>query len=134
MVYLPFPVGEDKRRGFLIYRTNSNSKIKAKSLRKNSTFEEQKLWKNLKAKKLDGFKFRRQEPVENYIVDFICFETKLVIELDGGQHNQEANKEYDFHRTQFLESCGFKVVRFWNNQINNEMESVLSFILQECRN
>jgi len=56
----------------------------------------------------------------------------LIIELDGGQHNQNANKEYDFHRTQFLESCGFKIIRFWNHQITNELESVLNLIMMKC--
>ncbi len=134
MNFLPLPLGEDKRRGFFIFRTNPNSTDNAKALRENSTKEEQKLWKYLKAKRLGGFKFRRQEPIGKYFVDFICFETKLIIELDGGHHNDAYKKEYDFKRTQFLESCGFRIVRFWNNQIDNEMEKVLNYILQECRN
>lgn len=117
----------------MIYRTNSSSKDKAKVLRQNATKEERKLWNHLKAKKLDGFKFRRQEPIGHYIVDFICFETKLIVELDCGQHSQSDMIEYDNNRTKFIEGCGFNVVRFWNNQINNEMESVLAFILHECR-
>lgn len=117
----------------MIYRTNSNSLKNAKVLRKNSTPEERIFWKHFRGRRFFGFKFRRQEPIGKYIADFICFEIKLIIELEGGQHNFEANKEYDLQRTQFLESCGFKVIRFWNNQINYDLENVLSYILQECR-
>ena len=71
-------------------------------------------------------KFKRQKPIGIYIVDFVCLEQKLIIELDGGQHAESV--EYDELRTQFLENAGYKVLRFWNNQVLQEMESVLEAI------
>ena len=71
-------------------------------------------------------KFKRQKPIGIYIVDFVCLEQKLIIELDGGQHAE--NVDYDEARTKFLESVGYKVLRFWNNQVLQEMESVLEAI------
>ena len=77
---------------------------KARELRKNMTPQERKLWQFLRNKSIDNLKFRRQYPIENYIVDFICNEKNLIIEIDGGQHNEEDNKIYDAKRTKFLES------------------------------
>jgi len=77
----------------------------AKNLRKKSTDAERLLWRHLRAKQLEGFKFRRQQPIGNYVVDFVCFENRIVIEVDGGQHAIE--KEKDSERTKWLESQGF---------------------------
>ncbi len=101
---------------------------KAKELRVNQTNAEGLLWHYLQNKQLDGHKFRRQQPIENYIVDFICLEKKLVIELDGGQHNQESSIKYDEKRTEFLKEAGFKVLRFWNDEIFKNMNGVLEVI------
>ena len=76
-----------------------------------------------------GLKFRRQYPIGEYIVDFVCKDIKLIIELDGGQHNKEENIEYDKNRTLFLENKGYKVIRFWNNEIDNNIEGVYKTIL-----
>ena len=73
-----------------------------------------------------GRKFKRQKPLGHYVVDFICIEEKLIIELDGGQHAE--NAEYDQERDAWLRSQGYKVLRFWNNELMNEMESVLEKI------
>ena len=73
------------------------------------------LWKHLRAKQMEGFKFRRQQPIDNYIVDFICLENRVVIEVDGGQHAVE--KEKDRERDNYLQRHGFKVLRFWNNDV-----------------
>ncbi len=100
----------------------------AKALRSNQTDAEGLLWHYLRDKQLGGFKFRRQQPIENYIVDFICFEKKLVIELDGGQHNEESAKKYDQKRTEFLEKNGYKVLRFWNDEIFKNMDGVLDLV------
>ena len=98
----------------------------AKSLRSNQTDAEIKLWYHLRAHRFFGLKFKRQKPIGIYIVDFVCLEQKLIIELDGGQHAESV--EYDELRTQFLENAGYKVLRFWNNQVLQEMESVLEAI------
>ena len=100
----------------------------AKQLRNNQTDAEIHLWKRIKSRQLKGYKFRRQHIFSNYIVDFVCIELKLIIEIDGSQH--QAQKEYDKIRTQYLNSIGFKVLRFWNNEILEQVESVVEAILQ----
>lgn len=102
-----------------------NSKnIVARVLRKNQTPQEQKLWNLIRNNQL-GVKFKRQYPIGNYIVDFVCREKWLVIELDGSQHNEDENILNDNERTLYLNSRGFKVIRFWNNDINNNIEGVI---------
>ena len=86
----------------------------AKANRRNATDAERKLWSLLRAKKM-GVVFRRQQQIGQYIVDFVCFEKKLIIECDGSQHLEQ--KEEDNIRTKFLEQQGYKVIRFWNNEI-----------------
>ncbi len=97
---------------------------KAKNLRKNSTIQEQKLWSLIRNKQLKGLKFTRQYPIGNYIVDFACRKEKIIIELDGGQHNEEENIKYDIKRTKYLEGLGYRVIRFWNTDIDNNIEGV----------
>ena len=104
-----------------------NPSQNAKKLRKSLTDAELILWKYLRKRQLGGHKFRKQHPVGNYIVDFVCLKKKLIIELDGGQHQK--NIDYDTKRTQYLELEGFKVVRFWNNQVFNEIDEILDTIL-----
>ena len=99
---------------------------KARSLRKNKTDVEQLVWKNLRNRQLYNYKFRRQFPIEPYIADFACLELKLIIELDGGQHANRIN--YDEQRSLFLEKRGFKVIRFWNNDVIENTEGVLEAI------
>jgi very-short-patch-repair endonuclease len=98
----------------------------ARTLRHNSTDAERKLWSHIRAKQLEGFKFRRQQPIGNYIVDFICLEKRLIIELDGGQHAIYRYK--DIVRDNWLINEGFQVIRFWNNDVLNNHEGVLSEI------
>lgn len=100
----------------------------AKTLRKNLTDSERKLWKYLRAKRFGGLKFRRQEPIGNYIVDFVCYEKRLVIEVDGGQHAQE--KYEDAVRDGWLREQGFKVLRFWDNEVLANIRGVLELIRQ----
>ena len=97
-------------------------KSRRKELRNNATPQEVVLWKHLKGSQL-GFKFRRQHSIHFYIVDFCCPERKIIIEIDGSQH--ATNKEYDLERTRYLEAFGYKVIRFWNNEINANLEEVL---------
>ena len=96
----------------------------ARILRKNSTKEEKTLWNILRNRQFYGLKFKRQFPIGNYIVDFVCEEKKVVIELDGGQHNEMKNKIKDSIRTKFIESKGYQVIRFWDNDINCNLEGV----------
>ena len=107
-----------------------NTPEKARSLRKNMTKQERILWTFLRKKNINNLKFRRQYPIGNYIVDFICNEKKLIIEIDGGQHNENKNITYDQERTKYLESKGYKVIRFWNNDIDNNIEEVYLDILK----
>ncbi|MCG7989586.1 MAG: endonuclease domain-containing protein [Candidatus Thiodiazotropha weberae] len=103
-----------------------NKRIFAKRLRQNMTDAERVLWKQLRAHRLSGQKFRRQQPIGPYIVDFIHFGEKLIIECDGGQHNEN---RADRKRDAWLNQQGFKVLRFWNHDILNNTESVLTEIL-----
>lgn len=107
-----------------------NTTEKARILRKNMTKQERILWTFLRKKNINNLKFRRQYPIGNYIVDFICNEKKLIIEIDGGQHNENKNITYDQERTKYLESKGYKVIRFWNNDIDNNIEEVYLDILK----
>ena len=98
----------------------------AKTLRKDLTDSERELWKYLRAKRLGGLKFRRQEPIGNYIVDFVCYEKRLVIEVDGGQHAQEKKK--DAVRDGWLREQGFKVIRFWDSEVLTNILGVLELV------
>jgi very-short-patch-repair endonuclease len=91
------------------------------------TDAERRLWSALRSRRLQGFKFRRQHPLGNYILDFACIEHRLVIEADGGQH---ADNLADERRTAWLESQGWRVIRFWNNDILTNTEGVLDAILR----
>jgi very-short-patch-repair endonuclease len=100
----------------------------AKSLRNNSTDSEKILWQYLKAKKLCGIKFRRQHPLNQFIVDFYSNELKLVIELDGDYHNIPEIQEYDRRREHMLKEWGLTVIRFTNDEINNDISIVIKKI------
>ena len=104
-------------------------KDRARSLRKRQTDAERLLWFRLRNRQLGGYKFRRQQVVGQYIADFVCLEPKLVIELDGGQHSWQT--EYDDERSSYLNKHGFKVLRFWNNDVLKDTESVLEYIWLE---
>jgi very-short-patch-repair endonuclease len=104
----------------------TNKKIRSgklqQTLRNNMTKAEQTLWYLLRGRQICGLKFRRQHPFDDYILDFVCLENGLIIEVDGGQHGQQA--KYDEIRTQKLQAAGFHVLRFWDNEILKETESV----------
>lgn len=104
---------------------------RARVLRNKETQAEQELWKHLKGKKLDGFKFRRQHPFDRYILDFYCNERKLVVELDGEYQEDELQKWQDEERTIYLKNSGLDVLRFQNKEIFNDMETVLWKIREE---
>ena len=109
----------------------NNKTILARNLRKNATIQERRLWNLLKNRQFCNLKFKRQQPVGDYIVDFICKEAKIIIEIDGGQHNEPKNIEYDKTRTEFLNSLGYKVIRFWNNEIYENIEGVVLRLKKE---
>ncbi len=102
----------------------------AQSLRKSMTDAERALWKQIKSEQL-GVKFRRQHPCMGYVLDFVALEQKLVVEVDGGQHAEQSS--YDAQRTSTLEGAGFRVLRFWNNQVLNELDAVLAVIFEATR-
>lgn len=100
----------------------------ARTLRKNQTPQEIKMWSVLRNNNI-GFKFRRQFSIDSkYIADFICLEKRLIIEIDGGQHNQCFS---DVVRTFYLEKENFRVIRFWNNEINNNLDGCIEFLINE---
>lgn len=100
----------------------------ARTLRKNQTYAELWIWRALRDRRFSGFKFRRQVPIGPYIVDFYCHQNKLVIELDGGQHNTENAILYDSRRSQFLSLQGLQVIRFWNSDVLKQKDAVLQKI------
>ena len=100
--------------------------LRARRLRQEATDAESLLWRHLRGRRLRGYKFRRQVVIEPYIVDFVCFNAKLIVEADGGQHGDQM--AYDAQRTAELEAMGYSVVRFWNHEILKEFDSVLQRI------
>ena len=102
---------------------------RARQLRGNQTDTERILWNRLRAHRLNGLRFRRQFPIGNFIADFCCKEYQLVIELDGEQHAEQRIIKYDDRRTQLIENRGYKVLRFWNNEVLTNMDGVLESIL-----
>ena len=102
----------------------------AREMRHEPTDAEQRLWHYLRDRQLDGFKFRRQEPVGGYILDFYCRDANLSVELDGGQHNDDSGKRYDEGRTAALKKLGIRVVRFWHADVLNNTDAVLERIFE----
>ena len=105
----------------------------AKRLRRDATQAEQKMWQQLRNRRLAGLKFRRQMPIGPYVVDFICLEQGLVIEVDGSQHGTQTNQMHDEARTGYLNQQGFRVIRVWNNDVLSRMEVVLAHIWASLR-
>ena len=108
------------------YTSTPKIRKNAKELRKNLTPAEEKLWVHLRGHRMGDVHFRKQHAIGNYIVDFCAPSQKLVIELDGSHHLEQ--EDYDKERTAFLNSKGYKVLRFWNNDVMNDMEKVLTVI------
>jgi len=114
-------------------RTRRNPKLQnfARELRKDMTDAEHRLWRHLHGGQQHGIKFRRQYIIGNYIADFAAPEIKLVIELDGGQH--AAQQTYDQQRSQFLQNQGYRVLRFWNHDVLQQTEAVMTEISKHCQ-
>src|SRR5687768_14893877 len=104
---------------------------RARQLRRNPTDVERLLWQRLRFWQVDGHKFRRQQPLGVYIVDFVCLQKRLIIELDGGQHAQEAT--YDAGRDAWLRDQGFTILRFWNNDVLKNIDGVMEMIVKSLQ-
>src|SRR5262249_35262911 len=94
---------------------NEGAHQRARNLRRDMTEAEKRLWQILRSRQIEGFQFRRQAPVGRFIADFVCHEARLIVEIDGGQH--DPSSEAEASRTRFLEGEGYRVLRFWNNQV-----------------
>jgi very-short-patch-repair endonuclease len=105
-------------------------RTRARELRNNPTDAERTLWGQLRLWQLDGYKFRRQQPLGRYIVDFVCLEKRVVVELDGGQHGDQADTERD----DWLRAQGFVVLRFWNHDVLKNIDAVKEQVYQTLRN
>jgi len=105
------------------------SPTKARSFRRNSTQAETKFWNTVRNRQIDGLKFRRQASIGPYVADFLCAEHKLIVEIDGGQH---ADNPKDIARTQALEGLGYKVLRFWNNEVLANLDGVIETVRREA--
>jgi very-short-patch-repair endonuclease len=108
-----------------VTRYTGDTLAKAQRLQRELTDAERKLWSVLRNRQLEGAKFRRQQPIGPFIVDFVCQEQRLIVEADGGQHSDNAA---DARRTAFLESKGYRVLRFWNNDILNNLDGMAQVI------
>jgi len=102
---------------------------RARELRANQSDVERLLWRALRNRRLEGYRFRRQARVGPYIVDFLCVSRRMVIELDGGQHASDSSRDYDELRSQYLVSRGYTVLRFWNDEVLRNLDPVLQTIL-----
>ena len=105
----------------------------ARQLRKHQTDAEKLLWHHLRSRQVINLKFRRQQPIANYIVDFVNFDQKIIIELDGSQHLTAAGLEKDAQRTKFLTDQGFKVLRFLDNDLLTNLEGVITRVLESIK-
>ncbi|WP_418119092.1 endonuclease domain-containing protein [Variovorax sp. 350MFTsu5.1] len=109
-------------------RSRERARVRARSLRATPTDAEALLWHHLRDRRMATFKFRRQRPIGPYFADFACIETKLIVELDGGQHAEAV--AYDEERTRFIEAQGYRVLRFWNHEVLMETDAVRARILR----
>jgi very-short-patch-repair endonuclease len=110
---------------------HKNLKQRSRDLRKNMTDAERKLWSAIRMKQIRGLPFYRQKPIGNYVVDFYCPAAKLVIEVDGGQHFEAQNAEYDRRRDEFLKSQGLNVIRFTNLDVLKNIDGVVQTIIEK---
>ncbi|MGF1608093.1 MAG: endonuclease domain-containing protein [Kiloniellales bacterium] len=121
--------GEGGRtNGYPLREEHPDSRSHVKLLRSNLTEPEQRLWSHLRRRQLGGFRFRRQMPIGPFVADFACASEKLVVELDGGQHVDDAAR--DRSRDAWLASRGYRVLRFWNNDVMRDIDAVLAEILR----
>ncbi len=110
-------------------RIKPSTKANVRDLRREMTDAERLLWRHLRRRQVEGLKFRRQHPLGRFIVDFVCIEAALVIEVDGGQHGER--QAQDAARTAWLNRQGYRVLRFWNNEVLNDIDAVRQAIWNE---
>ena len=143
---VPSPGGEGQGEGGLSTSNSAQNKggpsrraphrpsvARARSLRKKSSWAEKLVWQWLRSRKFNGYKFRRQFPIGEYIVDFYCDEAHLSIELDGYQHGHPARQAIDAERSKFLETRGIKELRFWNSRLRREQDVIRNAIFEELQ-
>jgi len=116
----------------MFYNAKPHIFEKAKALRDNMTFSEELLWKRLKGKKVLGLRFRAQHPIDIFIADFYCHPIKLVVEIDGGIHQQEKQIEYDMGREAELKKLSIDVIRFTNEEVIENIDNVIKVISEYC--
>ena len=114
------------------HRINPLTRIHAIELRRGQTPIEERLWRELRSRRLAGMKFRRQHPIGNFIVDFFCADKRLVVEIDGDSHADQIT--YDEKRTKWMEHQGYRVIRFTNREVLHQLSAVLEKIIQVCSN
>ena len=112
------------------HRIKPSLRQAARQLRRPQTPAEQRLWSRLRDRRLRGYKFRRQHPIDRFVADFYCAEAKLVVEIDGDSHADQ--RDYDVARTEYLNARGYTVIRFTNRDVNGQLEGVLQSIADEC--
>jgi len=117
--------------GTIVSVASKLSRDRARRLRRDQTEAEAKLWDRLRGGRLDGWKWRRQVPVGPFIVDFLCLEAAVVVEVDGGIHAEQADR--DARRDAYLRARGFQVLRFWNSEVSPQIDGVCWTILSACR-
>ena len=115
-------------RGQMKKQPTDGAREQAKALRRQMTEAEKKVWHGLRGRQTQGYRFRHQVPLGRFIVDFVCHEARLIIEIDGGQHEPSSEKE--IRRTRFLETEGYHVLRFWNNEVLENPSGVQTVIAQ----
>ena len=102
---------------------------RARTLRQNMTEAERRVWQILRSHQIEGYKFRRQVPIGRYIADFVCHEARLIVEIDGGQHDRSSPREAE--RSGFLQSEGYRILRFWNDEVLANLDGVHETIAAE---
>ena len=105
------------------------ARARARTLRQNMTEAERRVWRILRSEQIKGYKFRRQVPIGRYIADFVCHEARLIVEIDGGQHDRSSLQEAE--RNSFLQNEGYRILRFWNNEILATLDGVHETIAGE---
>ena|SRR5260221_5626537 len=111
-----------------VVRRDAYYQERAREQRANMNDAEKLLWSRLRAHRMDGRKFRRQHPLGRYIVDFVCLDSRLIIEVDGDSHGDDRREALDTQRTAFLEKLGFRVLRFWNDYVLTDLDNVTETI------
>ena len=123
----PRPVPPHEGEGGRVYGRRAETRH-ARLFRKNLTPQEARLWRHLRGLRTDGFHFRRQAPFRGYYLDFVCFSRRLVVEVDGGGHGEQAQADHDAVRDKVLKRQGFQTLRVWNSDINTNIEGVMEAV------